>query len=279
MQLFERVRSKFSTILLVWWLVAVPFYVFQLGGAVTKPFVALLYLSTFFLEIAAAVFTMKKYDGYDPQYYSFRYVVIGLWLVAGGQFFWFVLKYLMGLNPFPSIADVSYLVGYVFLAMGLILKLRLLRFNWKRKHWSLVALAALILASAVFHFEIIDAFRSEEPFLTNLIAASYGVADIGLIVISALILVYAFDYPKAILFNPWLSVFAAQVFILVGDFFFSMHADHYANDVYPYTLIGFLWYTGNLLLAHGLYRLGEPIHKKVSVTQESVDQKESSKPQ
>ena len=103
----------------------------------------------------------------------------GMWML--GDLFWAILDW-RGLDPFPSVADGVYLVGYVVLAAGLY---RLSRSRSPHRDAravldALIVGAVVTLVLTVLFIE--PAWEAEDTLLARLVGAAYPVGDVMLLV-------------------------------------------------------------------------------------------------
>ena len=171
-----------------------------------------------------------------------------------GEIIWFVYKNILGIDPFPSIADVFFLLGYPLILAGLYLEFKKAQIQLHQIKKSLIALSlslTLVLSIIVLYFGIYLAYDPSVDLLSNIIAMSYGVVDLILIISSlfALLMVHAYLGGKFSAF--WITVILGFLLFLVG-ILFAIYNIPYTEDIKPYTYIDLIWTAGYLFLTYGM---------------------------
>ncbi len=171
---------------------------------------------------------------------------VGIALWAVGDTMWAVFAYVLDIDPFPSAADIVYLVAYVFFAGGL---RRLARARNPQGHVIASLDAALVGTVALvvlWIFVIGPAFESPETdFLGAVVASAYPLVDILLL----LHLIYIAGDTR--FRSPALRMVGAGfAATLAADVLFSMVA------LFPWVgedggNLDWLWLTGYLLMGFG----------------------------
>ena len=114
---------------------------------------------------------------------------------------------------------------------------------------------SLLFGLVVFYFGIIKAFDASDLLTNNLIAISYGIGDLLLIIFTVLILMVAIGYQKGKLFYPWLVILIGFFLILVADILFAMYRQEYENLDALSRNIDLGWISGFLFLTYGFYSI------------------------
>jgi hypothetical protein len=178
-----------------------------------------------------------------------------------GMLFWFLGElswaiYVLLLNieiPYPSIADVAWLIGYFSLLIALHLYMRTFRSVISKKMFAAAATLIGIVSVGIFVFlvsPILEA-AAEEEFIALTIDIAYPVLDVALLYLTLLDLLI---FVKGKMASAWLLISGAILMILLGDIFFSyatLQGTYYGR----YPELFFHW--GYILFALAFY-----IHKK-----------------
>ncbi|MEP7103570.1 MAG: hypothetical protein ABI721_02595 [Candidatus Dojkabacteria bacterium] len=253
-----------NKLLIAYFLLFLTLSIFNVASEHNKLLIGFLYLSTFIFEVSAVYSAISAYGIKHPLGRSFAFICVGFTAAASGQIIWFYLRYIENINPFPSIADIFYLLAYIFIFIGYILMLRSLKLHWEKRYLEVLLLALLVAVSMgilVFHFEIITILQTGGPFLDKAITIAYGINDLVLIVMVLFILRTAIEYKKGDIFRPWIAIFFAQFLVLIGDILFSIFSKEYAKDISPYNLIAVVWFVANLLVIYGYYGFSDILKK------------------
>jgi len=214
------------------------------------------YLFPVFLSVFAGFFAAETYGFKSHNGKALLLLASGLAFWTTGELLWYIFKNFLNLDPFPSAADVFFLLAYPLLFVGILYGTKLARIKWREldKKKALVDLAAVIvLSAAAAYWGIYKAYNSEVSLLENLILTGYGVAD--LVLIGALILslgtARAFDGGRFGFL--WKILTAGFFFILVADILFAIYQTDYNSGLVLYTLVDMAWIAGYFLIAYGLF--------------------------
>lgn len=181
---------------------------------------------------------------------SLAFMAAGLGFFFAGETMFYLYDFVFHKNPFPSIADLFYLIAYPLILTGLLIEVKMHKPKLSEFNKSAVAVmsAVLIVAiAAVTYFGIYKAYDASASGLANFIALSYGVADLIILVPVMYVLKLAFDFKGGKLFNSWILIFFAIVAMLVGDILFASYNTQYSEGTWPYNLIDLAWAASYLL--------------------------------
>jgi hypothetical protein len=210
----------------------------------------ILYLVPPFVAMITALFAARSFG--VPSRHSRNFV-----FMAGGLMLWFVGEVLftsytlVGVDPFPSMADIFYLLAYPLMAYGLISEARLAQAKAPRRDQITFYVAAAILAAVVVYTGIIQAYDPDSDLLSNLVAMSYGVADLGLIFVVGRMLLLARALRGGTLAFRWFILLAGFGSILVGDILFALFTAEYEAFLQPFLLLDMFFIGGYCTLAYG----------------------------
>jgi diguanylate cyclase len=228
-----------------------------------------LYLFPVFISAAAGFFAARAYGLKSHNGKALFLIALGLAFWATGELLWYIFKNFMGIDPFPSAADALFLLAYPLLLSGILYGTRLARTKWNQmdKEAAAVGIAVVvILAAAVSYWGIYKAYNPETSLFENIMAMSYGVAD--LILIGALIFslgtARAFKGGRFGIF--WTLITSGFFFTLSANILFAIYRSPYGEDLKPYMYIDLVWIAGYLLVAYALLDNAlslRAIHKKL----------------
>jgi hypothetical protein len=209
------------------------------------------------VAVIASAFALRKY--WENLGDKFSRIWLGFTL---GMVFWFLGElgwaiYALLLNveiPYPSIADVAWLIGYFPLLIALHLYMRTFRSVLSKKMFAAAAVLIGIVSLAIFAFLVSPILEAgaEEEIITLTIDIAYPALDIALFYFSLLdLLIFA----KGKMASAWLLISGAILMNVLGDIFFS------------YTTLQGTYYNGHfseLFFAWGyiLFALAFYSHKK-----------------
>lgn len=186
-----------------------------------------------------------------------------LQLISAGLLFWFLgelafffFQYMAHIDPFPSVADLSYIAGYVLLWAGLSMEIRINKASLKDFNQYIQFLIGLIMAllvGAVVYFGVFLAFVASEPLLNNIVVMSYGFGDLILIAPTLYVLKMAVDYRGGRLFMSWALILIALLLNLSADVSFAIYRNAYTMGLWPYNMIDIIWALTYMLFAYSFY--------------------------
>ncbi|MBU0660621.1 hypothetical protein KKG22_00395 [Patescibacteria group bacterium] len=170
-----------------------------------------------------------------------------------GETIWYMFEQYLAVDPFPSSADVFFLLGYPLLLMALLKKFRLLDITTKQLRafvawpYKVIVLLAIVLVS---YFGIYGAYDMDSSFLENIMAMSYGVGDLVLIVAAIIAGVGVFMYKGGKFARFWRGIVIAFVFFLLADIFFGIYNTPYEEALRPYIYIDLFWIFGYVIFSY-----------------------------
>jgi hypothetical protein len=180
----------------------------------------------------------------------FVLLVVGfaIWTIAESVWMGFELA---GLNPYPSIADVFYIAGYVPLALALFLNIQTIKMKFKRNIFVLwIALSVAVLV-VILWIEVIP-FLLEGLDLGTFIAIVYPLADC---IIISLALVILLKFRAGEIAKPWGLIILGFFLEAIGDIIFS-YIDWYETSWPAYNLYDLFFALGYIAyIASALYFL------------------------
>lgn len=220
------------------------------------------YVASGIFAILGSVYTIKIYGFKNPHAQAVLLIAIGLGMKFIAELIWAVLEFGFGVYPFPSIADLFFLLAYPFLLLGLAQEFRINKFNWGICQVFSGTLLAVLLGSLVIYFGVYKAFNPEESLLNNAIAIFYGIGDLVILIMIIGILLIVSEYHKGKLFLPWFQVFLGFLLMLIADILFAIYGPEYEeSDGYYRQILDLAWIGSYLFLAYGIYKIGYVVHK------------------
>jgi hypothetical protein len=174
---------------------------------------------------------------------------------ALGEIIWYVLKNFMNSDPFPSLTDVFFLLGYPLLFVGIYQGFVMAEIKLKTIKKSLLImllLASILLTILVAYFGIYQAYDSNVNLVTNIVAMSYGVVDLVLVIASMFTILAANEYQGGKLASFWKTMTLGFILFLIADILFAVYGEQYVGDIKPYVYIDLIWIAGYLVLAFGM---------------------------
>lgn len=252
--------KKIAFILGVLFLICDSFYWLRIGGNLNVFLHSTVYLIPPFIAVIAGAFALDIYGLKGDKTQTLILLILGIscWFV--GETFWYMYEFVSFINPFPSFADVFYLLSYPLFLLALMHEIKSIKISWKKIHPSIIFLfvfAFISLAILVVYFGVILAFDPTVSIFANVIAMGYGIGDLLLVVANTLVLVLAWEFRGGKMSRVWISLFIAFISILVADILFAIHSEAYEKEVWFWkSLLDSFWMLGYILFAFAFFDFG-----------------------
>ena len=227
-------------------------YLFQLSDLLGNT----LYLIAPFLAVITSLYAVRTYRLNNGHGQVMALLSAGLicWLI--GETLFFLFQFVWHTSPFPSVADVFYLVAYPLIFAGLVKEILIHKVSlhdFNKLFMTLVVLLLIVLAVIVAYFGVHKAYTPGASFWSNSISIAYGLGDFFLIVPCLFVLKIALDYQGGKLYTTWILILLALMFMLTGDILFAVFRNQYDTLVFPYTLIDLAYVMSYLCFAYSFF--------------------------
>jgi len=207
------------------------------------------------LAVAASFFALKRYWDTPSSRLSRVWLgfTLGMTLWFLGELGWAIYALVLSIEiPYPSIADVFWLGGYIPLFIALDLYIRLFRpALFKRMYFAGAALVS-ILSVALFIVLAPPVLEAEEDVVTKIVSMAYPALDLTLFSEAILgLLIFTVTKLKGRIGVAWLFINAGILMNVIADILFSytnLQGTYY--DGHPLELF-FHW--GYVLFALAFY--------------------------
>lgn len=235
-------------------------YWFGLGGDDAIFWRNTVYLLPPLVAVCAGMTTLYEFGLSGTRAKTLIYLMFGLvcWLV--GEILFFSYAVIFHTDPFPSLADVFYLIGYLGFFIALLNEIRTSSIKVNTVAPSvlfLFAIASFAFALGFAYFGIYLAYNPIESLMANIISISYGVGDLILLLTSMMMLILAWEYRGGRLSRMWTLLFFSFLMMLCGDILYAIHTVAYTSEVWLYkSLIDTFFMGSYLLFAWGLFDFG-----------------------
>ncbi len=205
------------------------------------------------LPLTTVMYAFLYFEKGNPEKQVLLIFMVGLLFWLAGELLWFYYEVLAKTDPFPSLADGAWILGYPFVLAALILQYRVIKVRLEKKYEAGIAVLLIIAAAAMtslFEYMIIPA--EEFTFLEKAVTLFYPLADILLLYVALLITGL---YWAGKLSHAWLLIAMGVVFYVAGDLWFA-HLEWL--EIYPemkWHPVDFTWIIGDLLVFLGAARV------------------------
>jgi hypothetical protein len=250
-------RLSVSVALFLFFVVSILIYGSRVFGFELTTFEVIFYTVAPAIAVWAGWFALTRLGDRGYQSSIILLISIGLFSWFVGEVLWTLFDYVLETEPFPSVADVFYLLAYPFLFIGFMRALRLYQISWTRMKITMVVLLSTLLVAAVSYFGIYSAYDSELSALELVITLLYPIGDLVLVVVGLGILMISLEIQKGKLFVPWLWLGVGMFVTLIADLLFAVYFVPYTEEGGLYRMIDLWWIAGYLAMAYGLYALGD----------------------
>ncbi len=168
------------------------------------------------------------------------------WFTA--ELTWNLFKHVLGIEPYPSIADFFYVAAPIFMGVSLIIFLQPLQNKIKKTHVILASLISILILIPILiiTFEV----NSEVETLEIAIAIIYPIVD-TILLVPAIIAIFISVQTKKNSF--WITILIGIViFIVADDLFLFLVIDDLYYDGNP---VDILWLTSYVIWSFAIYDL------------------------
>ena len=208
----------------------------------------------------AGIFLLRNIGTKNSLGFPLLFLVLGMLCFVIGETIWFYLDYVMGIDPYPSIADFFLLVVFPITLIGLVLKIKSEKIKWSisffKKNVALI-FPLLISTAVVLYFGVYSAYAPDDSFASNIVSMLYGVGDLILIFASFLVLIISIEYRGGKMFSPWMLVTLSYSVLLIADVLFSANRDAYETNLVVGVMIDCIWMAGYFVFGLGMIKFLE----------------------
>jgi len=227
----------------------------QLSPEFMLIFSNILFPATAFVCVMASFWTLRRYAAHNPKpMFSAAWIGISAWLCMWflGESTWAVYVVLLQTNPFPSLADIFYIGGYVFLGYALFLILKLFSSVFSEKKLAFLAVVSVSLSVAVGFSLLAPILTSEADLYTMMFSAAYPILDVGLFVLVFSIFMI---FIEGAIGKAWFFLTLGVALQIVADLLFNYaELQGFYYEGHPLELF---WLWGYMTFLLGFY-----IHKR-----------------
>ncbi len=241
-------------------LAGVALYTFGFDGGFFGLPARVVYVAAPAIAFVSGVYAVLAY-GTDNRYgRALGWVTAGFaaWLAA--EILFIVLE-VSGLSPFPSVADVLFLLGYPLVLIGLYDLMKLGEIEWTLERKVMAGIIGILLSVLVAYFGIYKVYDPELPLLDNALGMGYGVADLVLILAALIVAVTALDMKEGALYTCWMIFTIGLAITLGADIFYAIFSPQYADGNYFARQVDLAYMASYLIMGWAFYATGYVINK------------------
>lgn len=235
------------------------------------------------LAAVCGFFVAKIYGFSDANGRRILMIALGFTFWALGDILWYLFTTFLNINPFPSVADVFYLLGYPLVLTGIYLTLHQAQIGFKdlkKISNSALVINVLLVCALIWivsYYGIYQVYDSEAGTLYNFFSIGYGVADLILIIASMFAFTIISVYRGGKLATFWLRMIVGFLLFLIADILFALFDAQYEAGLKPYIYIDLIYIASYLFFTYGMlikfitiHRLQQDVKKQLVQENTSV---------
>ena len=183
---------------------------------------------------------------FDPSG-AWKFFLLGFGLWATAEFIWFFYEGVLGVDPFPSLADLFWLAGYLPLAIGLFLYVKDVKVKDIFRNFLVSITGVTASTFAIIFIFGVNVFPSDVSLFEGILLLAYPIGDIFLLLLSVLLLKAALKHKEhRQQFVSWACLAGGFLLFAVYDMMFSYMV---TSDQMSHMLFNILYLGAYLLVA------------------------------
>mgnify|MGYP002065427809 FL=1 len=190
------------------------------------------------------------------------------WFMA--ELTWNLFKHVLGIDPYPSIADFFYVAAPIFMCVSLIVFLQPLQNKIKKTHVIFASLISILILIPI----LIVTFEanSKVTVLEIVIAMIYPIVDAVLLVPAIIAILVSIKIKKNLF---WIMILIGIIIFIIGDdlFLFLVINDLY----YDGNPVDILWLTSYMIWSFSIYNLIHKSKKTEYNIEQNINKKDQTK--
>ncbi|OGG08946.1 hypothetical protein A2154_03680 [Candidatus Gottesmanbacteria bacterium RBG_16_43_7] len=242
-------KFRFSLLLLlIYTLILVGFFINR--GEQQVVINKIIYLLGPIISLVAGGITLHRLGWQGKRATVIKYIMmaLGLWFL-GEMVTMFMI--LMGKEPYPSLADVFFLIGYGVFSFAVVSEAKLFELNWNRLDRFLLIILCIVFAlivGIVGYISVIG-YKPSESLLSNLTTVSWSIGDIIMGGLGLVLLAMMWQYKNSIAKNAWVWFMAATMVNLFADTIYNLNPEAISNGSILTIILDSFWVGAYLLFA------------------------------
>jgi len=206
----------------------------------------LIFIISLIAFIMGFILVRKKYDFCG----AWKYLTFGLGLWVIGEFIWMLYENVFGiLDPYPSIADIFWVLGYLPFVTALIMHIKAINAKIVLQNFFVTVAGGTASAIALVYVFNMHIFPSGTDFFEGILALAYPIADFILIVLSVYLVSHTLKCVRMKKCSnaemaSWIFLSAAFLVLAIADIFMDYFfvsdvslAGNFVNVIYVATYL------------------------------------------
>lgn len=209
-----------------------------------------------FFAFFAGLYTVNVFGMKSSRGRAFAFLTAGIlcWLVR--DIAWVGMHSHAEAFSFTRIIDIIHLLGYILFAIGFYIEYKNGKVVWNLKKVLMFLFLLVVLVYFVFGHGMLHIYDETNGLIDNLFFLAFGLGEIILVLLCALILMIAFEYRKGKMFIPWIFIFWGLVFNIVGHILFDMFYEYYEGGMKFFQYISMFWLVFYEFWFYGIILIG-----------------------
>jgi len=212
-------------------------------------------------SVVAGFYAFKKYGITSIHGKTILLITIGILFWLLGELTWYIFDLYLGIDPFPSTADIFYLVAYPIILIGIVNELRLGKILWTTKKIIFNAIVLLLLFTITYYYGIYMAYDLEATLTENVVAISYGVGDLVLVIGSIMLLNLSIEFSGGLFSKAWVVFVIGMLLTWAADVLFAIYYEPYIARDWLTLQMDQLWILGYLFFSYSFLIMGSVIDR------------------
>lgn len=235
------------------------------AGVSTDYLQAIAYTVAPAIAVAGGLLTVKEYGIRSAAGRIFFTITLGLigWLC--GEILWTYFDLVAKIDPFPSVADWFYFLAYIPLCAGLVWQYYFLHKTVRTKLSYtlrlLLTMIAVLFSGIALYFGVYKSIQPDYSLFENIVAMTYGVADIVLVLVGLVITIVTIEMRGGKFAAAWWWFLFGVFCTFLADISFAMFTPEYEGGMgYYRQALDTIWIIGYMAMGYGLGRFGWLVH-------------------
>lgn len=210
----------------------------------------IIYLVSPFIAVLSGFYLVKTYGIGGSRGKVFLFFTLGLLAWFLGDVLWMLFSVFLDIDPFPSVADVVYLISYPLLLTSVLIEVFTNKISWTAKKLVPAILLSAFLIIFTSYYGIYYAYSTDATMLENIVSIAYGVGDTLIAVLIIFVLMVSLEYQKGQFFLPWIGLFMGMIFMVFADILYAVYYEPYGLLIKTYQYIDLLWIASYLTFSY-----------------------------
>lgn len=219
-----------------------------------------LYMIPVFMAAFASIILLKNTGTHRGFGLTITLITLGFIFWTIGEIIFIYYADILEIDPFPSIADIFYMLAYPLFLAGIINEIK--NYGVKMiKSFSLFKTSSLILLTAIVIYIQIHLITETSSTIAEATANSlYGLGDVLIIIGIFLLLDIIFQLKNAKFSKPWIIFMVGMGLTLIADLLFAIFNTQYEEGIKIYLLMDVIFLSSSLFFTYSFYLFNDTLY-------------------